>query len=280
MMQKMMQASMHLPIAFIGAGNMSKAIISGMVKNGYPANMITASNPSLPKLENLQQKFGIQITQDNRQAIEQSQAIVLAVKPQLMEEVCSLFPVNDTMQFKLFISIAAGINSNRLTEMLGGNYPLVRTMPNTPSAVGQGLTGLYSENATDEQRTYTEALFNMVGKTVWAKQEEQINAVIASAGSSPAYFFLFLEAMQSKAQELGFASDDARLMVQQAMLGAAEMVCKHPELELSELRTQVMSKGGTTAKAIEYFQTNNVEEIIAGAMQAAVDRADEMSGLF
>lgn len=276
---------MHLPIAFIGAGNMSKAIITGMVEHGYPPNLITASNPSLPKLENLQQKLGINITQDNLQAIEQSEAIVLAVKPQLMEEVCAQFPRDESprdesMHSKLFISIAAGINSDRLYAMLGGKYPLVRTMPNTPSAVGKGLTGLFSENASNEQRTYTETLFNMVGKTVWAEQEAQINGVIAAAGSAPAYFFLFLEAMQHKAQEFGFSAEDARLMVQQAMTGAAEMVCKHPELELSELRTQVMSKGGTTAKAIEYFQANGIENTISGAMQAAVDRAEEMAKLF
>lgn len=270
----------ELPIAFIGAGNMTKAIVTGMVEHGYPANLITVSNPSFPKLENLQKKLGVNITQNNDEAIQASRAVVLAVKPQIMAEVCEQFPKDDSMQSKLFISIAAGIDCERLYAMLGGKYSLVRTMPNTPSAVGKGLTGLYSDNASEAQRAFTEAIFNMVGETVWTQQEQQINGVIAAAGSAPAYFFLFLEGMQKKAEELGFSAEDARLMVQQAMAGAAEMVCKHPELELSELRTQVMSKGGTTAKAVEYFQNHNIEQTISGAMQAAVDRAEEMSRLF
>lgn len=270
----------HLAIAFIGAGNMSRAIITGMVANGYPANLITASNPSLPKLEALQQDFGINITQDNNEAISRSEVVVLSVKPQLMAEVCAQFSSEHDKQQKLFISIAAGLTSARLKDMLGGECPLIRTMPNTPSAIGKGLTGLFSDNASDEQRQYSEDLFNMVGETVWAEQEEQINGVIAAAGSSPAYFFLFLEAMQAKAEALGFDHDSARLMVQQAMLGSAEMVCKHPELELSELRAQVTSKGGTTAQAIAHFQQSNLEKIVADAMQAAVDRAEEMSKQF
>ena len=259
---------------------MSRAIITGMIAHGYPANLIIASNPSLPKLESLKSEFGIKITQDNNQAIADSEVIVLAVKPQLMEQVCSQFPKSSDMNQKLFISIAAGINCNRLSEMLGGDYPLVRTMPNTPSAIGKGLTGLFSENANEEQCQFTEALFSVVGKTVWAQEEGQINGVIAAAGSSPAYFFLFLEAMQAKTEALGFDAESARLMVQQAMLGTAEMVCKHPELELSELRAQVTSKGGTTAKAIEHFQDCHLEQTVADAMQAAVDRAEAMSKQF
>lgn len=270
----------YLPIAFIGAGNMSRAIISGMISNGYPADKIMASNPSLPKLESLQENYGIQITQDNNVAINFGEAVVLAVKPQLMEQVCYAFRGSTDLSNKLFVSIAAGIDSARLLEMLGGQYPLVRTMPNTPSSLGKGMTGLFSNNTSVTQKQYAEQLMSMVGEVVWVDREDKINGVIAAAGSSPAYFFLFLEAMQNKTEQLGFDQKTARLMVQQAMLGAAEMVCNNPDLELSTLRAQVTSKGGTTAKAIEHFQANYLERIVAEAMQAAIDRADQMSAQF
>lgn len=265
-------------IAFIGAGNMSSAIISGMVGAGYDPQAIIASNPSEGKLIALHDKLAIQCTTDNRKALSQAQTIVLAVKPQIMEAVCRELADNCDLSGKLFISIAAGITQQRLQHMLGGQYPLVRTMPNTPSALGKGMTGLYADESVKTQdREFADYVMSRVGETVWVEQESQIDGVIAAAGSSPAYFFLFLEAMQTEAQNQGFDKDTARKMVQQAMLGAAEMVCHNPDLELSELRAQVTSKGGTTAKAIACFQDHNLQNIVAEAMRAAVVRAKEMS---
>jgi pyrroline-5-carboxylate reductase len=271
----------HRKIAFIGAGNMTRSIISGLVKNAYPAHLITASNPSIDKLSSLQADFGINITQDNDQALQAADVIVLAVKPQLMEQVCGAFDQTQNLKDKLFVSIAAGITSARLQEMLGGAFPTVRTMPNTPSALGKGMTGLFADSSVDNMdKQYAADLMSQVGEIAWVEQESMIDGVIAAAGSSPAYFFLFLEAMQTEAQRQGFDQTTARLMVQQAMLGAAEMVCHNPHLELSDLRTQVTSKGGTTAKAIESFQQQGLEKIVANAMQAAVKRAEQMAQEF
>lgn len=265
-------------IAFIGAGNMSRAIISGLVADDYPAQNIIAANPSEGKLDALQADFGIRITQDNADAVAQADVVVLAVKPQIMQQMCVDLQSHCDFSGKLFVSIAAGINSARLLEMLGGDYPLVRTMPNTPSALGKGLTGLYADASLEGvHREFATQMMSAVGETVWVDEEHQIDGVIAAAGSSPAYFFLFLEAMQEEALRMGFDKPTARLMVQQAMLGAAEMVCHNPELELNELRAQVTSKGGTTAKAIETFQHHNLATIVAKAMQAAVARAQQMS---
>lgn len=270
----------HRKIAFIGAGNMTRSIISGLVNNAYPAHLITASNPSLGKLTALQSDFGINITQQNSEAAETAEVIVLAVKPQLMEQVCKKLQQQD-LNNKLFVSIAAGITTSRLQQMLGGNFALVRTMPNTPSALGKGMTGLFADNRVEPlDKTYAADLMAQVGEIAWVESESMIDGVIAAAGSSPAYFFLFLEAMQKESQRQGFDQQTARLMVQQAMLGAAEMVCHNPHLELSELRTQVTSKGGTTAKAIESFQQQDLEKIVANAMQAAVTRAEEMAQQF
>jgi pyrroline-5-carboxylate reductase len=271
----------HRKIAFIGAGNMTRSIVSGLINNAYPANLITASNPSIAKLTALQADFGINVTQENKQALDVSDVIVLAVKPQLMEQVCAKLAQDHSLSDKLFVSIAAGITTLRLQQMLDGTFPIVRTMPNTPSALGKGMTGLFADiNVNDIDKQYAADLMRQVGEIAWVEKETMIDGVIAAAGSSPAYFFLFLEAMQKEAQRQGFAPSTARLMVQQAMLGAAEMVCHNPQLELSELRTQVTSKGGTTAKAIESFQQHGLEQLVANAMQAAVKRAEEMAQQF
>jgi pyrroline-5-carboxylate reductase len=276
----------HRKIAFIGAGNMTRSIVSGLIANGYPADLIMASNPSPEKLTALQNDFGIQVTQNNDHAAQHAAVIVLAVKPQLMEQMCQALAKQQYLGDKLFVSIAAGIPTQRLVQMLStqtSNHKLsiVRTMPNTPSALGKGMTGLFADqNITQTDKQFAGDLMSQVGEIAWVEKESMIDAVIAAAGSSPAYFFLFLEAMQKEAENLGFDSKTARLLVQQSMLGTAEMVCHNPNLELSELRTQVTSKGGTTAKAIESFQTQGLDTIVANAMQAAVKRAEEMARQF
>jgi pyrroline-5-carboxylate reductase len=270
----------HRKIAFIGAGNMTRSIISGLVNNAYPANLITASNPSIGKLSALQTDFAINVTQDNKQAVDVSDVIVLAVKPQLMQQVCAKLAQQD-LNGKLFVSIAAGIPTTRLQQMLGGSFPVIRTMPNTPSTLGKGMTGLFADITIDKiDKQYAADLMSQVGEIAWVEKESMIDGVIAAAGSSPAYFYLFLEAMQKEAELQGFDHATARLMVQQAMLGAAEMVCHNPHLEISELRTQVTSKGGTTAKAIESFQQQGIEQVVANAMQAAIKRAEQMAQQF
>jgi pyrroline-5-carboxylate reductase len=271
----------HRKIAFIGAGNMTRSIISGLVNNAYPADLITASNPSMGKLSALQFDFKINITQENNEALNAADVIVLAVKPQLMEQVCAKLTRKQNLSDKLFVSIAAGITTSRLQDMLGGSFPIIRTMPNTPSSLGKGMTGLFADVNIDKiDKKYAADLMSQVGEIAWVEKESMIDGVIAAAGSSPAYFYLFLEAMQTETERQGFDHATARLMVQQAMLGAAEMVCHNSHLELSELRTQVTSKGGTTAKAVESFQQQGLEQVVSIAMQAAVKRAKEMAEQF
>lgn len=265
-------------LAFIGAGNMSRSIISGLIQSGYDKDLILASNPSMPKLENLKQEFGIQITQSNDEAAQFADAIVLAVKPQLMGDMCKALQENNDLSGRLFLSIAAGLPVSRLQEMLGGDHPVVRIMPNTPSLLGKGMSGMYADaSVSDDDRQYVDDVMNSVGETVWVEKEDDINGVIAAAGSSPAYFFLFLQAMQEEAMNMGFDDKQARLMVQQAMLGAAEMVIHNDDLQLSELRAQVTSKGGTTAAAVNTLIDEGLPEIVSKAMRAAVARAEEMA---
>ncbi|WP_100643060.1 pyrroline-5-carboxylate reductase [Alteromonas facilis] len=268
-------------IGFIGAGNMSRSIISGLVESGYSPSAIVASNRSIEKLMALQEEFGINITTDNDAVVAYSDVIVMSVKPQIMATVLADLDPAQVSDDKVFMSIAAGIKLERLAQMLPVAKKWVRAMPNTPSAVGEGLTGLIANEAIKEQeKQFCSELMGAVGEVVWVEQEPQIDGVIAAAGSSPAYFFLFLEAMQAEAEKMGFNHQQSRLMVQQAMFGAAKMVVENPEIELSTLRENVTSKGGTTAQALDTFIQGGLKELVSKAMQAAVKRADEMSNEF
>ena len=269
-------------LAFIGAGNMSRSIIAGLIQAGYPAGRIIAANPSRPKLDELADQFGIRITQNNAEAAREADVIVLAVKPQLMAAMLeALVAELGSLAGKLLISIAAGIKVERLQEMAGGHSRIIRTMPNTPALLGLGMTGLYApEQIGASDRDFAEQMMQAVGKTLWTAQESGINGVIAAAGSAPAYFFLFMQAIAEEAEAMGFSPEQARLLVQQTALGAAAMVEQNPELSLQALREQVTSKGGTTAEAVKTFQEQGLKPLTSRAMQAAVTRAAEMETLF
>ncbi|MBW3698643.1 pyrroline-5-carboxylate reductase [Vibrio sp. T187] len=270
----------HKKIAFIGAGNMVRSIVAGLVASGYPAKNITATAPSETRRRPLEQDYGIQTTSDNIAAAQEADVVVLSVKPQMMEEVCKPLQ-NINFSNKLVISIAAGINAGRLDEMLNTKLNLVRVMPNTPSLLGKGMSGLYAKQEVAQQdKDFAAQLMQAVGEVCWVEQESGINNIIAAAGSAPAYFFLFMEAMQAEAIKQGFDEATARQLVQQSALGAAEMVVANPNTELSTLREQVTSKGGTTAEALRTFNDNQLSDIVAKAMRAAVNRAEEMETLF
>ncbi|SON48013.1 pyrroline-5-carboxylate reductase [Vibrio tapetis] len=270
----------HKHIAFIGAGNMARSIIAGLVASGYPADCITATAPSRNNLDGLAQQYHINTTSDNNLAVSLADVVVLSVKPQLMEMVCADLSEHD-YSTKLVISIAAGITSKRIEEMLSSKLNLIRVMPNTPSLVGQGMSGLYAmDSVSDQDKLFSEQLLSAVGEVCWVEQESAINNIIAAAGSAPAYFFLFMEAMQTEAIAQGFDAQTARLLVQQSAIGAAELVIANPDTELSTLREQVTSKGGTTAEALRTFNEHQLSDIVSKAMRAAVTRAQEMEKLF
>lgn len=267
-------------LGFIGAGNMSHSIISGLVKGGYPASAIIASNPSNPKLEELKSKFSIRTSNDNLEAAA-SEVVILAVKPQILKQVCETLSHIDFSN-KLVVSIAAGVTCDRIAQYLGQDVRVVRAMPNTPSLLGLGMTGLYAaKGCSDTDRQLAGHLMQAVGEITWVDQESGIDQVIACAGSAPAYFFLMMEAMEESAvNSLGVSREQAREMIQQTAIGAAAMVKQNPDLSLAELRNRVTSKGGTTAKAIEHFEQQGLRDTVDGAMKAAVKRAVEMAEQF
>ncbi|MDA9557478.1 pyrroline-5-carboxylate reductase [Vibrio sp.] len=270
----------HKKLAFIGAGNMSQAIISGLINSGYPKELIKATAKSSNTCAKVQGDLGITTLQNNIAATQDAEVIVLAVKPQLMEEV--LKPLqNLDWSNKLVISIAAGIQAHRFDDMLQHKLNLIRVMPNTPSMLSEGMSGLFApQHINEDDKVFAGDLMKAVGKICWVESESKINDVIAAAGSSPAYFFLFMEAMQKESMAQGFDEDTSRLLIQQAALGAAKMVIDNPDVNLETLRMNVTSKGGATAEAIRTFKEHDLELMVTRAMQAAVKRAEEMEKLF
>ncbi|BDA59774.1 pyrroline-5-carboxylate reductase [Shewanella xiamenensis] len=267
-------------ICFIGAGNMTRSIISGLIRSGYPASQVQATNPSQGKLDALAHDFGVRVSQDNVSAAQDADVIVLSVKPQLMEQVCQALQDID-MSNKLIITIAAGIKAERYSQYLAQPITLVRTMPNTPMQIGVGMTGLYApQPLSDAQKAITERLMSSGGEIVWVNEESEINQVIALAGSSPAYFFLLMESMIDAGKQMGMDEAKARSLVQQAALGAAMMAKQNPELTLGNLRENVTSKGGTTAQAIATFEAADLRGVVKNAMENCINRAEEMAKTF
>lgn len=267
-------------ICFIGAGNMTRSIISGLIRSGYPAKLVQATNPSQSKLDALKADFGVLVSQDNLSAAKNADVILLSVKPQLMQYVCEALQAVDLSK-KLVITIAAGIKASRYSQYLAQPITLVRAMPNTPMQIGVGMTGLFApQSLAVEQQAICERLMSSGGDIVWVSEEADINKVIALSGSSPAYFFLLMESMIDAAKQMGMDETKARSLVQQAALGAAMMAKQNPDLTLGNLRENVTSKGGTTAQAIATFEAADMRGLVKKAMENCINRAEEMAATF
>ena len=263
-------------ITFIGGGNMAASLIGGMRAQGVAADSIAVSDPNANQRDALQTQHGIRVFADNTAAVEGAEIIVLAVKPQMMEQICrDLAPALERRP--LIISIAAGITCANLQQWLG-ELPTVRCMPNTPALLRQGISGLYaSEEVSNEQRAQASRVLESVGAVVWLDNEQQINAVTAVSGSGPAYFFLMIEAMTAAGEQLGLSHEVAAQLTLQTALGAARMACESG-VEAAELRRRVTSPNGTTAAAIAAFEEGDFRELVATALKAASDRSVELAG--
>src|SRR5690606_23543216 len=180
-------------LAFIGAGNMAKSIVGGLIAEGYPADLLCAAGPRESSLTQVAEQFGIKTTTDNQRAAAAADVVELAEKPQMLKTVAQdLRPALDHKP--LLISVAAGITTESLAAWLGGEQAIIRSMPNTPSMVKAGATGLYANgNTSAAQKTIASEILGAVGIVQWLEQEELLNAVTAVSGSGPAYFFLVME---------------------------------------------------------------------------------------
>jgi pyrroline-5-carboxylate reductase len=264
-------------VTFIGAGNMASAIIGGMIDSGFSPSAITATSPSDDALAPVRARLGIHTSTDNAQAVADADVVVLAVKPQIMRDVCDTMREAIQRRRPLIISVAAGLSAESIDHWLGGNLALVRCMPNTPSLVGAGASGLFANHRVDEtQRRLATELMESVGLVAWVDDEALLDAVTAVSGSAPAYFFLMFEAMEDAGISLGLPADTARQLAMQTAFGAAKMAMASDKTP-AELKRNVMSPGGTTERAIEHLEASGLRRIMAEAMTACADRAGEMA---
>ncbi len=264
---------MDSTICFIGAGNMSLSLMGGLLASGYPKDKILATDPSADRRQEVTQSLGIPCLESNTETAAQADIILLAVKPQQLEPVCE--ELADTVKTKgaLVISIAAGVRTDDIAFWLGGEAAIVRTMPNTPALIRSGATGLFATaSVSDAQKDQAENILRAAGLTVWVPQESDLDIVTAISGSGPAYYFLFMEAMQAAGQKLGLDESTARLLTIQTAFGAAKMALESPD-DCATLRQKVTSPNGTTEKAIQTFEQHDLRAIIEEAMTAAKDRA-------
>ena len=267
---------MNTSIAFIGGGNMASSLIAGLLKDRLKPEQILVAEPDAARRTQLENEYSIKTTQNNSDCLQYS-TVVLAVKPQIMQQVCRQLASSTRSADCLFISIAAGINSDDIDRWLGDNQAIVRCMPNTPSLVGCGATALYANEAVSEQQQNTaEQTLQAVGISLWVKDEEELDAVTAVSGSGPAYFFLLMEAMQAAGIALGLSPETAKELTIQTALGAARMA-DTSDTEPSVLRQQVTSKGGTTEQAIATFENADFQTLVKNALQAAYDRSKTMA---
>ena len=264
-------------IGFIGGGNMASSLINGLIASGHSPSQIWVSDTNPDTLQSLVASLKINVTSNNNDLINQVDVVVLAVKPQIMRGVAEGLDKTADSKNKLFVSIAAGISQQSLTQWLGENIAIVRCMPNTPALVLTGATALHANNeVTNEQKDLAENILRAVGISLWVEKESELDAVTAVSGSGPAYYFLLMEAMEETALELGLSKSTARLLIQQTALGAAKIALESDDSP-SELRRKVTSPGGTTEQAINTFEDGGFSSLVSKALHAARDRSIEMS---
>ena len=257
-----------MKITFLGGGNMANALIGGMLKQGFAAADITVIDPGSEARAKLTQSYAVTCLESAEMLAAAGDVLVLAVKPQQMKE--AVAPLVGKLGNTLVISIAAGLDMAALSRWLGGHRQIVRCMPNTPALIGAGITGLCAlPEVSTEQRATADRVLRTVGTTVWIEDEAKIDGVTAISGSGPAYVFLFIEALQQAAADLGFTPEQGRLLAIETVQGAAALAANSAE-PASVLRERVTSKGGTTAAALQVMADTGVKEgIVAGCMAAA-----------
>lgn len=265
-------------ITFIGGGNMAMALIGGMLQQGFSVSQIHVVEISAENRDKIKREFAVEAVAELATGVAGSDIIILAVKPQQLTELAQqLAPL---LKDHLVISIAAGIRATDISRWLGGYQRLVRAIPNTPTLVRAGVTGLYALPVVNKrERESAEAILAAVGTVLWVEQEEMLHTITAISGSGPAYVFYFLEAMQQAGIELGLTADQARQLSLQTFSGAVKLA-EQSGADVAMLRSRVTSKGGTTEQAIQVMEKNDIKRKIMLAIHASSIRSQELSEAF
>jgi pyrroline-5-carboxylate reductase len=264
-------------IAILGAGNMGRALIAGLLRSGTRPEALAVGESVAAARESLARDFGVSASADNESAVSGAQVLVLAIKPYQVEAV--LRPLAPAWRARppLIISIVAGVRIAQLADWAGAGVAVMRAMPNRPALLGAGASGLYAApGLSAELRAAAERLLRSVGEVVWVEHEELIDAVTAVSGSGPAYFFLLAELMAEAGRQLGLNAEAARRLATLTLYGAG-LMAHEPDADLARLREQVTSPGGTTAAALQVFAAADLPGIVARALAAAARRGNELA---
>ena len=267
-------------IAFVGGGNMARSLVGARLRGGADPDSLRVAEPDEGARVRLGADFGVAAFARGTDAVAGADLIVLAVNPQVLREVCLDLAVALAARRPLVVSIAAGIRIEAIDHWLGGGFPIVRCMPNTPALIGAGASALHANARVGaDARAAAEALLASAGRTVWIDDESLMDVVTALSGSGPAYFFLLIEALEDAAVAEGLPRDTARTLAVQTALGASRMASEDGEAP-ARLRERVTSPGGTTQAALDAFARGGLRELVAKAVAEATARGRELSAQF
>ncbi len=264
-------------IAFIGGGQMAGSLVGGLCAAGHPASRIRVAEPDPKRAEWLRKTFGVEVLSAGAEVAPKATALVLAVKPQVMQDALrDVQPAAGTT----VVSIAAGVRVAHLRRWLGSAAAIVRCMPNTPAQLRSGVTALYAPPKTGTAaRDLAEKILGSVGATCWVKDEALLDAVTALSGSGPAYYFLLTEVLRDAGQALGLDAATARLLAEKTFIGAGRMA-EAGGKDVTELRANVTSRGGTTEAALAHLEKHGLRKLFADALKAAEQRGREIGATF
>lgn len=268
---------MQTSLGFIGGGKMTNAIIGGLVADLEYCPELWVSNRGADKLAALAADYGINPAASNSLVIEQCPVVVLAVKPQVLQAVLEPLAPLLKEHRPLIISLAAGIKSATIEQWCGTELAIIRVMPNTPSIIRQGASGVFANaHTTAAQREQTAQLLRTIGIVCWVNDESQIDLVTAVSGSGPAYFMLFIESIIEAAVRRGLFPDTAKELALQTAAGTANMIAQS-KLPLSTMIDDMLLPGGTTEQAVATFRKLGLADVVEQAVAAANERAQELA---
>jgi pyrroline-5-carboxylate reductase len=266
-----------MTVAFIGSGAMGEAMMKGMLnKKLVSPEQIIASDVHEERVQHLAQKYGVRPTTNNVEAAQQADILVLSIKPQVLSHVMPEMR-RATHTVKLILSIIAGQTIRTIVDGFA-NPSVVRSMPNTPAQIGQGITvWTATPEVPSEQRQQAESLLGALGEQLYVDDERYLDMATALSGTGPAYIFMFMEALIDAGVHMGFSRRDAERLVLQTMRGSVEYA-EASGLHPAQLRNQVTSPGGTSAEAIYYMEKGGLRTVISRAVWAAYQRSVSLGG--
>jgi pyrroline-5-carboxylate reductase len=264
-------------LAFVGGGNMANAILGGLLREGLAPKQVVVIEPFAETADKLRKELGVEVHAQASHVLANSDLVVWAVKPQVFKD--AALPVASFTQNSLHLSVAAGIRSDSIARWLHTNR-VVRSMPNTPALVGQGMTGLFARDGVSARdKKLVEHVLKSTGEWLWVTQESDLDVVTALSGSGPAYVFYFLEAMTEAGVQMGLSQEQAYHLAK-ATFGGATHLARQSSDSPQVLRQRVTSKGGTTYAALTSMAQDHVKEAFVKAMLAAQQRAGELGDEF